>query len=493
MNCGGQIAAPNPAVVSMAVPSQFMSNMPVFIAQAVPHSSFGKIDAMLPWFAGMGCDAIHISPIHPPSQVVIEGKVGSIYAPQDHMRVAPYLYDGGLDPRRWLAGDYVDRYADAEEGWRALRQLTGRARKYGLKVVGDLVLGHTARDPDAIRHHVSLLGPDFYRRREDGGIAFEGAEIDGRWDDWRDTAAIDHSRPQAIEYMTAVVTKQIEAGISVFRADSAGKIHPDIWRQVIAGARTFAAANGKDTPRLYAEVFKDQVDYLAAGFDGVISLYRWDPLCPIKYENAEYVRQAGGAGVLYPDNHDVERLASYLLENDQAIYSRLALLAFLTSSFMFLEGTTHLETAKPSVFLGRAGDAVRRFDDPERADPTMVDLLKTLAAIKMKYPVFHTLAHTRIEGADTRLFEIRRVVPFVDGGGEEALIVFNQTGHGMAFNIPPDFEVGRHVFWTNHKRFEHPDERLVTADYYIPAGGVSLFVRRFDDIDSLGFRIPGYN
>ncbi len=98
------------------------------------------------------------------------------------MRVAPYLYDRFLDPHRWLDGDYVDKYQDPEEGWRALAGLAEVVKDSGMKLVGDLVFGHTARDPEAIRHHLFLLGEDFYKRSEDGTIAYEGAMNDGHFD-----------------------------------------------------------------------------------------------------------------------------------------------------------------------------------------------------------------------------------------------------------------------------------------------------------------------
>ena len=105
------------------IPSQFTSPLPAVMAQMIPHSTFEKIGWAAQWFRSIGCDAIHISPIHPPSQINVEGKRGSVYAAQDHMRVAPYLYDRFLDPHRWLDGDYVDKYQDPEEGWRALAGL----------------------------------------------------------------------------------------------------------------------------------------------------------------------------------------------------------------------------------------------------------------------------------------------------------------------------------------------------------------------------------
>ncbi|HQG14155.1 MAG TPA: hypothetical protein PLT05_07350, partial [bacterium] len=76
------------APVMGTIPLQFISPLPVVMAQMIPHSTFEKVGEAARWFSAIGCDAIHISPIHPPSQINVEGKRGSVYAAQDHMRVA---------------------------------------------------------------------------------------------------------------------------------------------------------------------------------------------------------------------------------------------------------------------------------------------------------------------------------------------------------------------------------------------------------------------
>ncbi len=475
------------------IPSQFTSPLPAVMAQMIPHSTFEKIGWAAQWFRSIGCDAIHISPIHPPSQINVEGKRGSVYAAQDHMRVAPYLYDRFLDPHRWLDGDYVDKYQDPEEGWRALAGLAEVVKDSGMKLVGDLVFGHTARDPEAIRHHLFLLGEDFYKRSEDGTIAYEGAMNDGHFDAWKDTAAVNFSSPSAVRYFTDVVNKHIDAGISVFRADSAGKISPDVWRQIIAGAKSYAGAKGLEAPLFYAEVFENQSAYIQAGFEGSVSLYRWG-LTKYHQENYEGVRRAGGSEVLYPDNHDVDR-AALTHPTRQEMYTFVAQMAFLTSSFMFMEGTTHFEKSKPSVFLDRVGSEYSVFSDPERSDGSMLNLLRELANLKKQFPVFHSDAYTRLETDGSGLIQVRRVVPLEGAGAQaqEALLIFNSTSADLRFSVPLEYQHGGHVFWTNRNNFGIPKEELKTVNYLLPARGLSLFVRSVADIDTLGYRIPGYN
>jgi len=481
------------APVMGTIPLQFISPLPVVMAQMIPHSTFEKVGEAARWFSAIGCDAIHISPIHPPSQINVEGKRGSVYAAQDHMRVAPYLYDHSLNPHRWLDGDYVDKYQDPEEGWQALAALVSVVKASRMKLVGDLVFCHTARDPQVVRHHLSLLGEDFYKRSADGTIAYEGAMNDGRFDAWKDTAAINFSSPGVVSYFTDVVNKHIDAGISVFRADSAGKISPDVWRQIIAGAKSYASAKGLETPHFYAEVFENQAAYIRAGFEGSISLYRWG-LTKYHQENYEGVRRAGGSEVLYPDNHDVDR-ASLTHPTRQEMYTYLAQMAFLTSSFMFMEGTTHFEKSKPSVFLDRVGSEYNTFSDPEQRDASMLDLLRKLANLKKQFPVFHSDAYTRLEIDGSGLIQVRRVVPLEGAGAQaqEALIIFNSTSADLNFSVPLEYQYGGHIFWTNRNKFGTSNEELKTVDYLLPAHGLSLFVRSVADIDTLGYRIPGYN
>ncbi len=118
---------------------------------------------------------------------------------------------------------------------------------------------------------------------------------------------------------------------------------------------------GLEAPLFYAEVFENQSAYIQAGFEGSVSLYRWG----LQYhqENYEGVRRAGGSEVLYPDNHDVDG-AALTHPTRQEMYTFVAQIAFLTSSFMFMEGTTHFERASPAYFSTRSGAEDSIFSDP---------------------------------------------------------------------------------------------------------------------------------
>lgn len=485
---GGEIAL-NPAVAQ--VPVSYLSSLPAATFQFVPHSSFQKVHDALPWVVGRGFDAIHLGPLHAPTQLVIDGKGGSCYAPQHHMGVAPYLYDESVNPHEWMKGAPYDHYADMDAGWVAVGRLTDNAGSHGLKVIGDLVFSHTARDEGTIKHHLEMVSQDFYRRHADGTIAHDGAWLDGKWDAWTDTAAINHHGEEVIQYLTDVVVQHMLAGISVFRADSAGKLEPDVWRQIISGAREYADRHDMPVPRFYAEVFDNQADLISAGFDDTVSLWRWG-IDRLKLDNAEYIRAAGGSGMLYPDNQDVDRVSANYPDR-QRLYSYLTLMTFMTSSVMFLEGTTRFAKRRPSVFLDRVGESYRRFEDDSASDLALSELIRKLVGLKKRYPVFNARSHTRLEYDGSGLTTIRRVLP-IEGdvlhGAEEALLVWNPHGHTVGFDVPRGFQRGGHLFWTNNTRFGLPGEHLNTRHYDIPGRGVSIFIRRIPDIATLGYTIP---
>src|SRR6516162_11595317 len=77
----------------------------------------------LPRIAGMGFNAVYINPFHFP------GFSGSLYAVKDYYR---------LNPR------FRGSEADGDDA--LLRGFTDAAREYGLRVIMDRVVNHTARD-----------------------------------------------------------------------------------------------------------------------------------------------------------------------------------------------------------------------------------------------------------------------------------------------------------------------------------------------------------
>jgi hypothetical protein len=452
----------------------------------------------LPAIARMGYTAVQLPPLHPPSTVRFDDKIGSAYAPRDLARISAHIY-AGVSPADYLAGNY--READPSEGWVTAREFAEEARSHGLVVMGDLVLAHTAADPDVVRAHEERFGPNFYK----GGAVTGASREDGSWDVWQDIRSIDHNGPARaaiLAHFVRVVELFMESGITVFRADAAPRIPMDFWRDLIAGAKTFALESGLPVPAFYAEALGTTIDdevamITEAGFDGVTTALRWWPrrnyaydLSAIRDRSAivrlERVREAGGVGVSFMDNHDLER-AVHAFPGMQALITQLALTAFLTSSMTVLAGTESLERRQPTVFLDRLDESRLDASPHDEASHMMRSAMEMIFGIKMGYPIFQGLAYTELIQDGGPLVKIQRTTP-----AEQVVIVVNVGDEAATYIVPKAFRHGNlfgTMTWPGQRTWfgGQPDTRI--RDYRLAPGGLAVFHREIPPTEDV--RISG--
>src|SRR5215211_140321 len=200
--------------------------------------------AHLPRIAAMRFNAVYVNPFHYP------GFSGSLYAVKDYYR---------LNPR------FRGKAKGSDDA--LLRGFTGAAREQGLRVIMDLVVNHTARDSE-----LATRRPEWFARDERGEVASPFAVDPDNPENktvWGDLAELDYRPPQRDEivgYFEELVRHYVGLGFGGFRCDAAYKEPAEVWRRLVAAAKSVAPDTLFLAETLGAQV--EEVEALAdAGFD----------------------------------------------------------------------------------------------------------------------------------------------------------------------------------------------------------------------------------
>ena len=170
------------------------------------YSSSGHINEVtkdLPRLQELGVDILWLMPIHPISELNRKGELGSYYSIQDYY---------GFNPEFGTIDDF-DTFVET-------------AHSLNMKVILDLVINHTGWDHEWITNH-----PDYYTQ-VDGEIVYPPGT------DWTDVADLDHSNQDLIDELVAMTSYWVrEHNVDGYRADVAGSVPNNVWRQIIPTLR----------------------------------------------------------------------------------------------------------------------------------------------------------------------------------------------------------------------------------------------------------------
>ena len=159
-----------------------------------PAGDFNSITARLYELKDLGVDILWLMPVHPLGQQLKKGTLGSPYCVRDFYAVNP---DYGT------TNDF--------------KQLIAQAHQRGMKVVMDIVAGHTAWDSVMMAH------PDFYQKDAAG-------KIHPPYPDWTDVAELNYANPDLRRYMIGMMKYWLQDyGVDGFRCDTAFTVPVDFW------------------------------------------------------------------------------------------------------------------------------------------------------------------------------------------------------------------------------------------------------------------------
>jgi glycosidase len=168
-------------------------------------------------------------PIHPIGEKMRKGTHGSPYAVKDYY---------AIDPALGTSADF--------------KRLVELAHRRGLKVIMDIVAGHTAWDS------VLMDRPQFYKKDEAGQIIPPNPG-------WTDVAALDYGNAELRRYMVDMLKHWVrEYGVDGFRCDVAFNVPIEFWEQARAELEAIhpeviMLADANSAPNLLVKAFN--MDY----------------------------------------------------------------------------------------------------------------------------------------------------------------------------------------------------------------------------------------
>lgn len=289
--------------------------------------NFTSIISDLPRIKEIGFDIIYLMPINEIGKANRKGTCGSPYASRDYFSISSDL--GILDD---------------------FQRLCQETHKLGLKIILDMVFNHTSPDNVLIRQH-----PEFY--------FYRNGKLGNRVGDWSDIVDLDVNRKDTQDYLISVLKYWIKQGVDGFRFDVATMIPLNFFnraRQEL-GKKVIFLAESIDTSffnwlvsqGFYATKDEDMIPT----FDSLYN-YHWfrqfegylkygnslQPVVDILNKPSKVLR----ANCL--ENHDNDRIASLLNNDEMRLRNALAFIFFLPGSPFIYAGQEYGISHKPELF-----------------------------------------------------------------------------------------------------------------------------------------------
>lgn len=197
------------------------------LRQGTPTRDLKGLQRELPRLKDLGVDVIWLMPIHPISEKLRKGELGSYYSVRDYKDVNPEF--GTIDD---------------------MKEFVRTAHTLGMKVILDEVANHTGADNAWVEEH-----PEYYVRNEKG-------EMYGPYD-WTDVYMLDYTNPGTRDAMADALTFWVrDVDIDGYRCDVAGMVRTDFWEEVrpkLQAIKPVMMLAEADKPELLLNAF--DVDY----------------------------------------------------------------------------------------------------------------------------------------------------------------------------------------------------------------------------------------
>jgi glycosidase len=171
----------------------------IFPRDFSPTGDFNGITARLDELKDLGVDTLWLMPIHPLGQKLKKGTVGSPYCVRDFY---------AFNPDYGTTNDF--------------KHLIAQAHQRGMKVVMDIVAGHTSWDS------VMMAQPEFYTKDANG-------KMHPPYPDWTDVAELNYANQDLRRYMIDMMKYWVrDFAVDGFRCDTAFTVPFDFWEAAAA-------------------------------------------------------------------------------------------------------------------------------------------------------------------------------------------------------------------------------------------------------------------
>ena len=283
---------------------------------------FNAITSRLDELKDLGVDIIWLMPIHPIGQKVKKGSIGSPYAVRDYYAINPD-YGTTNDFKQLLAG----------------------AHQRGMKVILDIIAGHTAWDSVLMEH------PEFYKKDASGKII-------PPFPDWTDVAGLDYDNQDVRRYMINMLKYWLkDFGVDGFRGDVAFSAALAFWEaarpeleQVNPDVILLADANAN--PKLLSKAFNmDNSGALSSTLNLVMRGVAPAYLVNRSWENTSKQFPEGSLHLRFTDNHEsVRAVARFGLDGALAAQVLMMSLDGVPLFYNGMEVGDATESADPALF-----------------------------------------------------------------------------------------------------------------------------------------------
>lgn len=316
---------------------------------------FNAITARLDELKDLGADVLWLMPIHPIGEKMKKGTIGSPYAVRDYYAINPD-YGTGEDFKRLIGG----------------------AHQRGMKVVIDIVAGHTAWDNVLITQH-----PEFYKKDTTGKIIPPNP-------DWSDVAGLNFENKELRRYLVDMLKHWMkEYRVDGFRCDVAFTVPIDFWEsaraeleQINPEVVLFADANA--APGLLAKAFDlDNSGALFSALNRVMSGVSPAYLLTKSWENTKQQFPAGALHLRFSDNHeDVRAVARFGVHGALAAQALMLMLDGVPLFYNGMEVGDATESADPALF-----EKMPVFWQPSGRPPLRA-IYRNLIKLRKAHPAF---------------------------------------------------------------------------------------------------------
>ena len=167
----------------------------IFPRDFSPAGDLNAITARLDELKDLGVDVLWLMPIHPTGEKMKKGSLGSPYAVRDFY---------AINPGYGTTNDF--------------KRLVEQAHQRGLRVIMEIVAGHTAWDSVLMEQH-----PEFYLRDTNGTVIPPNPA-------WTDVAGLNYAKPEVRRYMIEMMKYWLrDFGVDGFRCDVGPNVPLDFW------------------------------------------------------------------------------------------------------------------------------------------------------------------------------------------------------------------------------------------------------------------------
>src|ERR1051325_514458 len=283
---------------------------------------FNGITARLDDLKDLGVSILWLMPIHPIGEKLKKGSIGSPYCVRDFY---------GINPAYGTTNDF--------------RRLLEQAHKRDMRVLIDVVAGHTAWDSVLMAH------PEFYQHDASGRIVAPHTN-------WTDVAKLDYANTDLRRYMIEMMKYWLrDIGVDGFRCDVAYTVPVDFWESARAelekvNPQVIILAEAGAKPKLLSKAFDMDCSWnLFTSLDGIMRGVFPASFLKQAWEHTRDQFPEGSLHLRFTDSHAHPRaVVRYGLEGALAAQVLILTLDGVPLFYNGMEAGDSTESGDPALF-----------------------------------------------------------------------------------------------------------------------------------------------